>query len=402
MQDLLNLRIFSIPTLEIKGDANEESVHDIFVRVNSAGKNLGEDDFILSLFSVYWQEGRKMIEDFCDSARVPKKGTANNFIFQPTPAHIIRVAMCYGFRRARLRYAYKILRGCDLDTGVYSDEYRIENFNHLKIVLDNVQNIQVWKDFIACIESAGYVVSTLISSKNALVYTYAIYLIGKLDCKIDYPPLRKIIAKWFFMATMTGYYTSSPESDMEKDLADLRNIETEYAFISLLESKICTVLTDDYFDITLPSELANSAANNRAWFAYCASLNILDAKVLFSTRHIREAFLPIANGIKNAIEKHHLYPEAYLKMINIKDKRLRNEQGNFAYIEWFDNNRFRDDNPAVYMKECLVNTTSDIKDAYYADHALWDGWENMNYQEFLMKRRVLMANVIKRAFKRLK
>ena len=49
IMDLLSLGSFSIPTLEINGNSDEESVADIFVRVNSGGEKLGEDDFILPL-----------------------------------------------------------------------------------------------------------------------------------------------------------------------------------------------------------------------------------------------------------------------------------------------------------------------------------------------------------------
>jgi len=120
IMDLLSLGDFSIPTLEIIGDADEEDVADIFVRVNSGGTPLGEDDFILTLVSVYWQEGRQKIEDFCRSAKTPKEGTAYNFLFQPSPTHIVRIAMTFGFKRARLRYAYMMLRGRDFEKGVYS------------------------------------------------------------------------------------------------------------------------------------------------------------------------------------------------------------------------------------------------------------------------------------------
>lgn len=84
---MLSLGDFSVLTLEINGNADEESVADIFVRVNSGGEQLGEDDFILTLISVYWQEGRQKIVEFCRSAKTPKPGTAYNFLFQPSPTH---------------------------------------------------------------------------------------------------------------------------------------------------------------------------------------------------------------------------------------------------------------------------------------------------------------------------
>jgi len=401
IMDLLSLSNYSIPTLEIKGDANEESVADIFVRVNSGGERLGEDDFILTLISVYWQEGRRKIEDFCRSAKIPKAGTAYNFLFQPSPTHIVRVAMSFGFRRARLHYAYMLLRGRDFDTEVYSDTLRVERFEKLEVILDKALNVQVWHDFIKCIEASGFVTKSLISSQNALVYSYAMYLIGKYDYGMKETDLRKLIAKWFFMTSVSGYYTGSPETDMESDLADLRNIKTGDEFAALLESKIASVFTNDFFNITLANSLATSAPRNPAWFGYCASLNILDAKVLFSTLHTRELFSPATTGTKNALEKHHLFPKAYLSKLGITDNRDRNQNANFAFIEWNDNIEILDSSPVEYMKDQLIKIPTAEKQRIYELHALPDDWQNMDYFEFLKQRRVLMAKVILKGFMQL-
>ena len=400
--DLLSLGDFSIPTLEINGSADEEDVADIFVRVNSGGTQLGEDDFILTLISVYWHEGRQKIEDFCLNAKTPKQGTAYNFLFQPSPTHIVRIAMTFGFKRARLRYAYMMLRGRDFDKGIYSDNLRAEQFERLKDVLDKVLDIQVWKDFLRCVESAGFVSKALISSENAIVYAYVMYLIGKFDYHMDSAALRKLITKWFFMTAVTSYYTGSAETDMEVDLADLRSIKTSDAYKTLLEDKINARFTRDYFDITLPANLANSAVRNPVWNGYCAALNILNAKVLFSALHTRELFNPTANAKKNALERHHLFPKAYLAKIGIIDDRERNQQANFAFIEWSDNIEILDTGPADYMRDQLAKIHINDKDGIYADHALPNGWEHMEYHEFLRRRRKLMAKVIKRGYERLK
>ena len=401
IQDLLDLGNYNIPTLEINGNSNEESVADIFVRVNSGGEKLGEDDFILTLISVNWQEGRKKIEDFCKSAKIPKAGTAYNFLFEPSPTHIVRVAMGYGFKRARLNYAYKLLRGRDFETEVYSEQLRIKQFDKLKIVLDKVLNVQTWHDFLKCIEAAGFVSKSLISAQNALVYTYALYLIGKHEYGMKETDLRKLIAKWFFMGSVSGYYTSSPETVVEADLADLRNVKTEAEFTALLENKIVAKFTNDYFDVSLPNDLATSASRSPVWFGYCAALNILGAKVLFSTLTTRELFSPAATGTKNALERHHLFPKAYLGKIGISDDRDRNQNANFAFIEWHDNIEILDTSPAEYMNDQLAKIPASDKPVIYEMHALPNDWEHMDYFDFMKQRRGLMARVIKKGFEKL-
>ncbi|MCL2739789.1 MAG: DUF262 domain-containing protein [Oscillospiraceae bacterium] len=399
--DLLSLEEFPIPTLEISENADEESVADIFVRVNSGGTSLAEDDFILTLISVYWQEGRQKIEDFCRNARKPIPKTPYNFLFQPTPTHIVRIATGFGFKRARLKYAYMMLRGRDFEKGIYSTDLREQRFDELKIILDKVLDLNVWHDFIKSIETAGFINKNLISAGNALAFSYVMYLIGKYDYKVNDSVLRKLIAKWFFMVSTSGYYTSSAETEVEKDFADLRNVKTAEDFEKLLNEKINAVFTNDYFDITVPNALATSAPRSPVWFGYCAAQNILGAKVLFSQLTTRELHSPVASGKKSALERHHLFPKAYLAKIGIKDDRERNQNANYAFIEWRDNIEILDISPAEYMKEQIAKIPAYERKLIYSMHALPDNWEKMEYADFLIERRKLMAKVIKNGFKKL-
>ena len=124
----------------------------------------------------------------------------------------------------------------------------------------------------------------------------------------------------FFMGSVSGYYTSSPETVVEADLADLRNVKTEVEFAALLENKIAAVFTNDYFNVSLPSNLATSASRSPVWFGYCAAFNILGAKVLFSKLPVSELFRPATDGTESALERHHLFPKAYLDKIGISDE----------------------------------------------------------------------------------
>ncbi len=58
----------------------------------------------------------------------------------------------------------------------------------------------------------------MITSENAVIFTYALWLIGRCDFGLDLRTLRGVISRWFFMAHTTGRYTSSPESQLEADL----------------------------------------------------------------------------------------------------------------------------------------------------------------------------------------
>ncbi len=181
-------------TRYISEEADEEAVAEIFVRVNSGGKSLNENDFILTLISIHDETERRRIERFCYEATIPVSGgTSYNLLFNPKPSHIIRAVMAYGFKRARLRYAYMLLRGRDMKTETYSAGLRDKMFARLKNRLDDVPDLNNWHEFIHCVMSAGYFSRSLIASENALVYTYVMYLIGKYDFGIDAAALRKLV-----------------------------------------------------------------------------------------------------------------------------------------------------------------------------------------------------------------
>ena len=54
-------------------------VAEVFVRINSEGKQLNQSDFILTLMSVFWDEGRAELEEFCREARKPSPGRPSPF-----------------------------------------------------------------------------------------------------------------------------------------------------------------------------------------------------------------------------------------------------------------------------------------------------------------------------------
>ena len=114
--------------------------------------------------------------------------------------------------------------------------------------------------------SAGYLKGSLVASSNAVVFSYVLYLIGKYEYKVSSVELQKIICKWIFMSTITGFYTGSTETEVEKQFADLRSIHTANQFVTYLDNEISNRFTDDYFRYSLPAELNSSSATSPAWY----------------------------------------------------------------------------------------------------------------------------------------
>lgn len=403
IDQLYDLQNYPFTAMELSQDAEEEEVADVFVRINSKGTILNQADFILTLMSVFWDDGRRQLEAFCRQTRMPSTGEASpfNYFIQPDPDQMLRVEVGLGFRRARLKNMYSILRGKDVETEQFLEEQREQQFEALKQAQQYVLNVQTWHDFLKALMRAGYRSSQMVTSQMALLYSQVFYLIGKRDLGVESFELRNAIARWFFMTSLTGRYTSSPETDMEKDLAQLRSVYSAEGFVALLDGIIENVFTEDYWSITLPNELATSSPRSPALFAYYASLNLLDARVLFSKMKVSELLDPASKANKSAVERHHLFPKAHLKDLGFTGVRETNQIANYALVEWADNIGISGGSPADYWPKYAQRFTNEELDQMRYWHALPDGWQKMDYQEFLKERRSMMAGVIRDGFSKL-
>ena len=406
ISEILKLKDYPINALVINGDVDEESVADIFTRVNSGGVKLNENDFIMTLISVSSPELRDKIEEFCEeSSNATKGGKAYNKLIDLKPQQIIRTTMAFTFKRARLKYAYMKLRGSDLKRGAdgrIDMELRKQSFLELASGLNKVLDYENWNEFIRTVMSAGFVNSSMVSSENALVYSYMMFLIGKYNFNINSEKLRKIIARWYYMVSTSSHYTGAFESTVQEELNDIDRINDAEEFEKYINDRISLVFTNDYFTHTIPDNLKSSASTSAVWNTYLAALNILNVKVLFSELYYNQLLSGDLNGNRSALEKHHLFPKAYLEKIGITDDRDRNQIANFAYIEWGDNMVIGDLSPAEYFKPIFERKTDekDITDVMKYN-ALPENWYNMNYNDFLTERRKMMANVIKEGYEKL-
>ncbi len=401
INELLNLLEYSLPTLEINYNADEEDVADIFVRVNSGGQKLTENNFIQTLISVYENETSDRINAFSSESRIPANNTSYNNILAIEPSHLIRMAVGVGFRRARLRYAYMLLRGKNLETGKFSEDERNKNLTIFKDALEKVMNLNNWHAFLNIVSEAGYISEKLIASSNAVVFSYVLYLLAKYDYKLDAMQLKKCISKWFFMSTITYFYSGSTESDVEKQFADLRDVNTADEFIAYIDRVIATYFTEDYFNLILPSELNSAAAISPAWYGYIAAQIVLNTPMLFSNTPVSKYFIIGSSGTKNAIDKHHIFPKNYLKGIGFESDRDRNQIANFTYLDYATNIDISDKAPGQYVGEYRQRLGEVDYQKTCEDHALPENFESMDYLTFLEQRRLKMAQVVKKAYQKL-
>ena len=400
---LQGLSNFPFTALQLAHDISEENVADVFVRINSQGKTLSQADFILTLMSVFWDEGRTHLEDFCKDSLMPTTGASSsyNHFIEPSPDQLLRVDVGLAFKRAELEHVYSMLRGKDLATKEFSVDRRGQQFEKLREAQSKVLNLQYWHDFMQCLKRAGYRTKRMISSQNALLYSYILYLIGRTEFHVNEHELRSVIAQWFFMSTLTGRYTRGSESGMESDLAMLRDVTNVGEFTIKLRQTCNVVLTTDFWEVALPNELATSSARSPSLFAYEAALILLDAPALFSEFKIGYMMDPSVSPPRKPIERHHLFPRGYLERLGISQTRDQNQIANYAYVEWLDNVAISDVAPSEYLPPMKSRFSETDVQKMYRLHALPADWENLDYKAFLEERRGLMAQIIREGYETL-
>lgn len=195
-----------------------------------------------------------------------------------------------------------------------------------------------WHECLKCLRSAGFRSRKMLTSDNAVLFSYSMWLIGRVDFGLDVKSLRSAISRWFFMAHTTGRYTSSPESQFESDIGRISDLAPGDgpAFLAELDRLVGANFTRDYWAISLPNRLDTSSPRSPALCAYLAALNLLDAEVLFSEVRVEDLLDPAATAPRS-IERHHLFPKNYLSTLGVTGTRQVNAIANMAFLDWPEN-----------------------------------------------------------------
>ncbi len=380
----------NLQLITLSSSMDLETAADVFIRINSKAAILNQADFILTLLSVRWAEGQRELKAFSRETKTPpediKKPTAYNRLIEIDPSMLIYPISMVAFDRAKLINVYPLLAG---DKGE-------ENLNIWKETQNKILNRETWQSYINIILSAGFVHEKLINQPNAFIFIYGMYQIG-LKHKVNQVELERVIASYFFMSTVTKRYSGSSETQIQQDIQLIRdNLEKNISFTDTLEEIMKISLTKDFWAINLTNALDSSgAAGNYAFSAYTASQVLLGAKSLYTDMRISDLLDKERSGILELLEYHHLYPASYLKNNGYTRIQEYNARANFQLISSKYNREISDESPKEYHKRYIsaVSKTK-IKEMLHLN-ALWEGWEEEDYNSFLQKRREHIAKIIK-------
>lgn len=413
--------------IELAEDLDIETVTEIFIRVNSAGSPLSQADFAMSKIAVdTTHEGnmlRKAIDYFCHLANAPeflakiKRGDSafvntefydqikwianvNDHIYNPTYTDMLRVAFTSEFGRGKLQDLVALLSGRNFETKQYEEAIIEESFAKLKKGILAFVNRTHFNRITMILRSAGFVISDLIGSQNAINFAYIIYLRGLAE-NVPAAELEHIVRRWFVMSMLRGRYSGSPESTFDLDIRqiDSRGVK-EY-----VESVIPNELPDSFWTGMLPQLMNTSSIGSPYFRCYqAAQIKLGDKGFLSRDITVRDLLL-------NRADVHHVFPKRYLKDDG-KTRGAYNQIANLVIAQSEINIAIGAKAPSIYFAE-LADQVSGGKVKYGSitdrnellanfrmnciPESMLVG-EVVDYPSFLEERRKLMALKLKRWF----
>ena len=332
-----------------------EAVVEIFNLVNKSGTTLSESDLALALISSTWggtkERLRAKVEDY------------KKIFYELDFNFFTRLLNVLTTKQAKYGQIGKV-----------TSEQFDAAWDKLNRSLDYLINI---------LREDAYISSNTDLSSSYPFYTLVYYLVENGNKFPDEETKNKAIY-WLFMSQLWGRYSGSSESFLDKDL---NTLQAGHGIDGLIDN--ISLSRGNQLYIT-PEELAYQGIRSRLYPLFYATIRSKQA------RDWTDQNIPLYSrniGHNNALQKHHVFPKAFLykkyNSSNSLDKSMVNEIANMALITQKSNMAILDGDPADYLPEIpgeqLRKQFVPIDNELYALE---------NYESFLAARRRLIAEGI--------
>ncbi|MCO6148949.1 DUF262 domain-containing protein [Flavobacterium sp. NRK1] len=424
LENLKRIKNKMVGIIELDHSLDINTVTEIFIRINQKGVVLSNADFVMSKIAADEEHGgnrmRKMIDYFCrlivdkdfnkhivDNDKIFSEHAYYNAIkwmareqdnlYKPDYVDMLRVAFTYKFQRGKFSDLVALLSGRNFITRDFEEEIATKSFSDLEEGLLAFVSQTNYQRFIMIVQSAGFIDSKLIASRNSLNFAYALYLHLRF-LRMPETEIQKYIKRWLVFSLLTARYSGSVESVLDDDIKQI-NEKGIAAYLSLMEQ---THLSDGYWKYGLVDNLESSSTNNNSFNVY------LSAQCYFNTTAFLSKSMTINSLITQRGDIHHLYPKQYLTKFGKAPKEY-NQVANFVFTEQATNIKIGAKAPVDYMKLVFDQINAGKNDFSSIDDQssllenfrlndiplLLNDGEHHNYEEFLRRRKELIATKIK-------
>ena len=430
LNHLKGIETTQIGVIELSEKLDIDVVTDIFIRINSKGTALSQGDFVMSKMAADEEHGgnllRKVIDYFAHLAVVPsyysyieshdKEFAATKWlkklewlkddtetVYDPDCDDVIRVAFMHQIKRARLSELVQLLTGRDFETREFKEEIEEQTFAQMYEGVSNVINEYNFKQFMQTIRSAGFISPKMVTSNMALDFAYALFLMLQNS---DEPVAnrKRIVQRWYVLSILTQRYSASPESAFAKDL----KVISEVGIAQALKNIEDATLSDNFWQVALPQNLSYASSLNPTYLAYLA------AQVSGGDNSLLSSNIRVEELIRLGGDVHHIFPKKYLVEHGF-ERTQYNQTANYAYLDTPVNISIGKKAPKDYFSAALAQcgrdkaeTGSIIDEKVLRENLATNcipedvfEMDYTRYDEFLEKRRVLMAAKIRKYYESL-
>ncbi|GAB3909167.1 DUF262 domain-containing protein [Larkinella knui] len=424
IENLKRIKSKQVGIIELDHALDIDTVTEIFIRINQKGVVLSNADFVMSKIAADEQHGgnrmRKLVDYFCrlivdkdfnkhilDNDHgfyahdyykaISWMATGHDTLYVPNYIDFLRVAFTYQFSRGRFSDLVALLSGRNFETRTYEGEIAERSFQRLSAGLLDFVNRTNYQRFTMLVTSTGLINSKLISSKNSLNFSYALYLKLRKDGLPD-AEIQHYVKRWLIMSLLIGRYSGSSESMIDEDIKQI-NEKGVATYLTHMEQ---AHLGAGFWEFRLVSDLETSGTNNNAYNVYLAA----------QCNGRAHAFLAKSMQTSALIEQrgdiHHLFPKKYLIKHNFAQK-LYNQVANYVYTEQSTNLKIGTMAPADYIGKvreqielgtfdiCTLSTSQELLDNLSQNDIPSSFLQatHLDYEAFLTERRQLMASKIR-------
>ncbi|WMI70266.1 DUF262 domain-containing protein [Mangrovimonas sp. YM274] len=424
IENLKRIKNKQVGIIELDHSLDIDTVTEIFIRINQKGVVLSNADFVMSKIAADEINGgnkmRKLVDYFC--RLIVDKGfnkhildndngfanheyykamkwmaTGKDDLYVPDYIDVLRVSYTYKFSRGKFSDLVALLSGRNFETRSYQADIAERSYLMLSEGLMDFINQTNYQRFIMLVESTGLIHNKLISSKNSLNFSYALYLKLRKDGMPE-SEVQHYVKRWLIMSLLIGRYSGSSESMIDEDIKQIN----EKGIQAYLEQMERTHLGEGFWDFGLVSDLETSSVNNNAYNVYLAAQCNANATAFLSKS------MKISSLIEQRGDIHHIFPKKYLSD-NKFIQRQYNQVANFVYTEQSTNIKVGKMPPKEYLSKVInqieseefdISTinNSDILEENLVVNDIPSSILNSeyaDYDEFLKTRRELMAKKIK-------
>ncbi len=357
LRNIVN-RTFSIEY--VPNEANIDEAIDIFDRVNSKGTKLSDADLALTHIVGKWPKARRI---FKKKIEVLKE---RNFHFD---------------LRFIVRYLSGIIKGRALYETLHNTtkEELIEGWNKLKRILDYIINI---------FPKHAYIHSTEDITTNIVLVPFIVHLSKKENCEFKNLQSMKRAIRWLYLAHLWRRYFGEINQKLDHDINIVMRNEDPW-------EELIDVITEQRGRITLEAAFLEGRTTEHPIFKMLyilikskGAIDWLNGSSLYNTY-----------GESFKIHKHHIFPVSLLyddkyDSNNHLHRKIVNEIANRVFLTARSNiSEISNREPKTYLPEIIRNFGSKaLEDQLIPlNQELWD---INRYEDFLAKRRKLIAKEI--------